>query len=201
MTDATTDTRTRLMEAALQLFAERGFKSTTIADIETAAGLVPRAGTFYHHFASKRALLEAAVEYRSASLGAVAERVLGLLPLGDLRAELLVMGRAVFKTIDENLQLILIIEKEPDLHRQFHERFRDQTLDLSLRFGVEMLRNRLGDRAATFDLEAVIAVFGSALLNFRRAQWTTGRSPMDIDEQRFLETWADAATTYLQRGP
>lgn len=201
MTDATTDTRTRLMDAALRLFAERGFKGTTIADIETAAGLVPRAGTFYHHFDSKHALLEAAVEYRSASLGSAAERVVGLLPLGDLRAELLVMGRAVFKTIDENLQLILIIEKEPELQRHLHERFHDQTLDLSLRFGVEMLRNRLGDRAAAFDLEAVIAVFGSALLNFRRAQWTTGRSPMAIDEQRFLETWADAATTYLQHSP
>ncbi len=51
------NTKDRIMEAALQLFMERGYQKTSIARIETAAGLVPRAGAFYRHFESKQALL------------------------------------------------------------------------------------------------------------------------------------------------
>ena len=46
------------MEAALELFVAQGYQKTSIARIETNAGLVPRAGAFYRHFESKQALLE-----------------------------------------------------------------------------------------------------------------------------------------------
>ena len=46
------NTRDRLKEAALPLFAERGYAATSIAAIEAAAGLAPRAGAFYRHFPS-----------------------------------------------------------------------------------------------------------------------------------------------------
>src|SRR5690606_17407497 len=55
-------TRERLLEAGLRLFAERGFSAVTVGDIERAVGLVPRRGALYRHFASKEALLGAAVE-------------------------------------------------------------------------------------------------------------------------------------------
>jgi len=45
------------MRAALKLFVEQGYQKTSIARIETEAGLVPRAGAFYRHFDSKEALL------------------------------------------------------------------------------------------------------------------------------------------------
>ncbi|NQV68979.1 MAG: helix-turn-helix transcriptional regulator [Pseudohongiella sp.] len=45
------------MQAALKLFMEQGFQKTSIARIETEAGLVPRAGAFYRHFDGKQALL------------------------------------------------------------------------------------------------------------------------------------------------
>ena len=53
MTTATAPTRDRLLDAAVELFAERGYTETTVGDIEEAAGLVPRAGAMYKHFASK----------------------------------------------------------------------------------------------------------------------------------------------------
>ena len=46
------------MQAALKLFLAQGYQKTSIARIETEAGLVPRAGAFYRHFDSKQALLE-----------------------------------------------------------------------------------------------------------------------------------------------
>ena len=45
----------RLQEAALELFAERGFEQTTVEDIATRAGLTKR--TFFRYFADKREVL------------------------------------------------------------------------------------------------------------------------------------------------
>ena len=51
------NTKDRIIETALTLFAEEGYQKTSIARIESEAGLVPRAGAFYRHFESKQALL------------------------------------------------------------------------------------------------------------------------------------------------
>ena len=47
--------RGRLEQAAAELFAERGFDETTVADIAARAGLTER--TFFRHFADKREVL------------------------------------------------------------------------------------------------------------------------------------------------
>jgi AcrR family transcriptional regulator len=49
------DSRGRLQEAALALYAERGFDQTTAAQIAARAGLTER--TFFRHFADKREVL------------------------------------------------------------------------------------------------------------------------------------------------
>jgi AcrR family transcriptional regulator len=56
------NTSNRIKTAALQLFLENGYARTSIGAIEKAAGLAPRAGAFYRHFASKQALLEELAE-------------------------------------------------------------------------------------------------------------------------------------------
>jgi AcrR family transcriptional regulator len=49
------DSRGRLQEAALALYAERGFDQTTAAQIADRAGVTER--TFFRHFADKREVL------------------------------------------------------------------------------------------------------------------------------------------------
>jgi len=49
------DARGRLQAAALELFAERGVDTTTVADIAERAGVTER--TFYRHFATKDEVL------------------------------------------------------------------------------------------------------------------------------------------------
>lgn len=48
-------TREAVLEAALELFAERGFHGTAVPDIAKAAGIA--AGTIYRHFESKEQLV------------------------------------------------------------------------------------------------------------------------------------------------
>ena len=49
------DARGRLEQAALELYGERGFEQTTVAEIAERAGLTER--TFFRHFADKREVL------------------------------------------------------------------------------------------------------------------------------------------------
>ncbi len=49
------DASTRLQEAALEIYGERGFEQTTVAEIAQRAGLTER--TFFRHFADKREVL------------------------------------------------------------------------------------------------------------------------------------------------
>jgi AcrR family transcriptional regulator len=49
------DARGRLAKAAMELYAERGFEQTTVAEIAARAGLTER--TFFRHFADKREVL------------------------------------------------------------------------------------------------------------------------------------------------
>ncbi|MFE9680986.1 TetR/AcrR family transcriptional regulator [Streptomyces sp. NPDC006285] len=54
------DARQRLIVAALQLFAEKGYDDTTVAQISERAGLTR--STFHRHFADKREMLAAGQE-------------------------------------------------------------------------------------------------------------------------------------------
>ena len=60
-TAAVPRTRERILDVALDLFAEEGFSGTTITEVERRAGLSPGSGSFYRHFPSKEELLRVAV--------------------------------------------------------------------------------------------------------------------------------------------
>jgi AcrR family transcriptional regulator len=60
------ETRSRILEAALGCFAERGYDATSVAEICQRAGVSK--GAFYHHFASKQALFVALLDQWLAAL-------------------------------------------------------------------------------------------------------------------------------------
>ena len=88
---ATLDRRDAILDAALRCFVEQGFHGTAIPEIAKRAGIA--AGTIYHHFASKEALVNAL--YRRWKQE-VAQRVLAAFPQGaPPREQFAVMWRTM----------------------------------------------------------------------------------------------------------
>ena len=70
----TTDTRQRLIDAACELFWERGYAATGLSDILEAAGA--RGGSLYHFFPTKDDLLLAVIERHTRVIEATIENTL-----------------------------------------------------------------------------------------------------------------------------
>jgi len=74
------DARGRLMQAAFELYGERGFEQTTVAEIAARAGLTER--TFFRHFTDKREVLFAgAGELQQRLVTTVANAPAGIAPI------------------------------------------------------------------------------------------------------------------------
>src|SRR5262252_4794303 len=83
--------RGRLEQAAMELYVERGFEATTVAEIAQRAGLTER--TFFRHFADKREVLFAGSEaLEEALVGAVAAAPASVAPLDAVAAGLEAVG-------------------------------------------------------------------------------------------------------------
>lgn len=57
----TTDTKKRLIEAALELFSDRGYEGTSVDQIATAVGI--KAPSIYAHFKGKEEILQAVIDW------------------------------------------------------------------------------------------------------------------------------------------
>ncbi|MGB2958746.1 MAG: TetR family transcriptional regulator, partial [Bacteroidota bacterium] len=53
-------TKQKILDAAIQLFSRKGFRSTSLSDLAQATGLTK--GALYHHFRNKDALFYAVLE-------------------------------------------------------------------------------------------------------------------------------------------
>jgi AcrR family transcriptional regulator len=190
-------TRERILDAAVELFGRRGFRATSVGEIEEAAGLVPRRGALYKHFASKEALLEAAVDRR----GRVVDELESLVttPVSDPREEVRTLGRIAFREIGRDQAVLRIVMREGDNFPELRDRFHEQIV----RRGHEQTEVRLrllAERAGVsgLDLKALAAVLLGSLINYRVLDTLFGRPPADLPENRYFEAWADSALRLLE---
>lgn len=112
-----TDTETKILKAALHLFAQRGYSGTTTRDLAQSAGVAE--GTLFRHFENKKAILVAVATQGWVEI------------LTDLLTELSEMGS--YKAIGQVMQRrMLNLRKNSDLMRvcfmeaQFHPELREQ---------------------------------------------------------------------------
>src|SRR5688572_30576413 len=109
-THATATRRSELLGIAAGLFAEKGFKNTTVRDIADAAGIL--SGSLYHHFASKEAMVDEILSsFQEELFGKYAEIIAGD---DDPRAKLEAAVRVSFEAIDHHRDEVAIFQNEAD---------------------------------------------------------------------------------------
>ena len=148
------DAQGRLAQAALELYDERGFEQTTVAEIAARAGLTER--TFFRHFADKREVLFAgADEFESLFVDGVAGAADTAGPLDAVAAGLDAIGALLQKRRPFARQRQAIITANAEL--QERERLKLASLAAG---AAEALRGRgVAEPAASLAAEAGVAVF------------------------------------------
>jgi len=110
--------RTEILAIAARLFAEKGFKNTTVRDIADAAGIL--SGSLYHHFDSKESIVDELLQTFQAELFAGYDAVIA--SDDDARTKIERAVRLSFQTIDEHPHEVAIFQNEADYLGGF-ERF------------------------------------------------------------------------------
>jgi AcrR family transcriptional regulator len=148
------DARGRLQQAALDLFEERGFDSTTVADIAAQADLTKR--TFFRYFADKREVLfSGSAQLVELFVTAVATAPESAAPL-DAVATALDAGAAMFEDMREFAsRRQKIIAANPELQ----ERELIKLSALAAAVAEALHRRGFEDPAAILAAEAGITVF------------------------------------------
>jgi AcrR family transcriptional regulator len=184
------DSRGRLLGAALDLYAERGFESTTVAEIAKQAGLTER--TYFRHFPDKREVLfGSAPEVQEVLVAAVANAPHSLAPIDAVAAGLGAVP-AVLPDRETARRRQEIITANPELHERELIKFASLVAAVA-----EALRERgVKDPAASLTAEAGIAGFRVAFDRWVEASNTRELAELireSIDELRALVSARSAA--------
>jgi len=196
-TETERPTRERLIAAALDLFAERGYEGTSVGDIEAAAGLVPRSGALYKHFASKRALLGAALAERMDAIDRL-DATMDNAP-GEIEAELRLIGGLALEELESERQLARIVMKEGDRFPEIAADFHDAIVARGRAISIAWFSARaaaLGIEIA--DAEATAEVMADALIGRKLQSFMFGERLGQVEEERFLDAWVRLATRALE---
>lgn len=164
--------RGRLEQAAMQLFTERGYDQTTVADIAERAGLTER--TFFRHYADKREVLFGGSSLlQGVMIKALAGTPESAAPITAVANAVVAAGELLEERRPFSRKRNAVISAHPEL--QERELIKMATLSAAL---ADELRGRgIDEPSARLIAEAGIAVFRVAF-----AQWVSGADERELPE-------------------
>lgn len=164
--------RGRLEQAALELYTERGFELTTVAEIAQRAGLTER--TFFRYFADKREVLFAgAGSLRELLVSSITDAPDSAAPLDAVVAALEAAGALFEERRDYSRQRQAVIAANAGLQ----ERELIKLASLALAIAEALRRRGVNEPAASLTAEAGIAVFKIAF-----GRWVGGADGQDLSQ-------------------
>jgi AcrR family transcriptional regulator len=179
----------RLVRAAFELFEERGYDNTTVAEISARAGLTKR--TFFRHFADKREVLFAGLSaLEDAMLAAVASAPKPADPLELMRAALDAAGDFFGEGPELARRRRRIIAASPELQ----ERELNKLAGLAGALAHEFRSRGLADSTALLSAETAVTVLRVAL-----ERWTDERGEDDL--RGLIHTSLKELQTVVARAP
>ncbi|WP_327667689.1 TetR/AcrR family transcriptional regulator [Streptomyces sp. NBC_00485] len=146
--------RERLAKAALELYSERGYEQTTVAEIAKLAGLTER--TFFRHYADKREVLfGGSSALQELFVNAVAEAPEAAAPIDAMAAGLAAVSEVFVDRREFARQRYAVVAAHAEL--QERELIKLASLSAAL---ADALRGRgVTEPAASLTAEAGVAVF------------------------------------------
>jgi AcrR family transcriptional regulator len=188
------------MDAAMKLFAEHGFKATSVGAIEKEAGMAPRSGALYQHFKGKQQLLEAAVDREVAGMDELAHAI-AMFPLGDLRAEVTMLARWNLASLERRAELTRFVRREADLlPKRLRTKLYDRLVARPYAEIVAWLSARFREAGIDPpDLDALTLILIESMGAYRELNRVFGQVPADIDDDRFIAAWVDTALAVAHR--
>ncbi|MDS1116453.1 helix-turn-helix domain-containing protein [Gordonia westfalica] len=194
----TAATRDRLIEEAMRLFGEQGYRATSVAQIEHAAGLTPGSGGLYHHFRSKELLLEAGIDRQLDRLRALRDIRQIFEGLTDLRSELTVVGRYTLQVLDEESHLLRIVGSElRDRPRRLVDTM-TRLVDESYA-GMASWVQRRAPEIDRRNAEDIATVALNALFAHRTMKDFLGLQPLSIDDDRIIGEWVEMVAGRIEQ--
>jgi AcrR family transcriptional regulator len=194
---APVSTRERLVTEAMRLFSAKGFEATSVSQIEAAAGLTAGSGALYRHFKSKDALLDAGIDRQLDRHRAMRDIRALFAGLGDLHAELTVLGRYLLSVIDEEIQLLQIAARTPAGH--------SARLESAYAALIDGLHAELAEGIATWapalakDDRAVLAALGvNGILGACFATSLFHQPTARVPDDRYLTQWTALLATRIE---
>jgi AcrR family transcriptional regulator len=184
---------------AASLFSRNGYEATTVGDIESAAGLAPRSGALYQHFAGKEEVLEAAIERQLAAVAQLPS-VVDMLPLGDLRAELTLLARWNLASLEQRSELTRFIRREGDrLPAKLRNKLYRRLVAAPYATVTAWLRHRAEQSGVeAFDYDALALIMVESMSAYVGMRTTFGRVPGDVDDERLVETWVEVCLAFAR---
>ncbi len=119
-----TETRSRILKAALRLFARRGYDGTTTRDLAEAAGVAE--GTLFRYFSNKKAILIEVVSHGWVEL--LTDLLTELSEMGSYKAVAQVMRRRMLH-LHQNADLLRVCFMEAQFHPELRDRIQSEVIN------------------------------------------------------------------------
>ena len=164
--------RERLTGAAMELFRERGFDQTTVAEIADRAGLTER--TFFRYFADKREVLFAGQERLLEIYTATIDAAPGTAtPMELVEAALLAVTPVFDQRRDLSRQRHAVISAHPELQ----ERELLKRASMAAAIAAALRQRGVPEPTASLAAEAGAITFKTAW-----SRWVTDPGPLDLPQ-------------------
>lgn len=169
----------RILQAAIEVIAEKGFHHARISDIASRAGVAD--GTVYLYFENKDHILRAAI---ASAFQQFSDRVAEALKLVESPLEKLgVVARLHIETLLNNRSLAVILQTEVRQSAKFMEQFSHQYFVDYINLVREIIRQgqqQQSIRAGISDRIAALALFGT--LDEMISSWLYTGRPIDPEQ-------------------
>jgi len=99
--------RAAIVESAIHLFAEKGFRGTTTRELASALGVTEP--VLYQHFRAKKDLYTAIIEAKTCEAESYTRRFLQLAKTGDDRALFSAVGEAILDSFEKDPELMRLL--------------------------------------------------------------------------------------------